>query len=74
MAPSAASDALRPLRNAARLVTEETLARTPGEPPTLAIHSSSYGLPAGNTKGYASTYLAMGFANVRAGTWYPPDH
>ena len=25
----------------------------------------------GNTKGYSSTYLAMGFANVRAGTWYP---
>ena len=23
-----------------------------------------------NTKGYSSTYLAMGFANVRAGTWY----
>ena len=23
---------------------------------------------AGNTKGYSSTYLAMGFANVRAGT------
>ena len=22
----------------------------------------------GNTKGYSSTYLAMGFANVRAGT------
>ena len=28
----------------------------------------------GNTKGYSSTYLAMGFANVRAGTWYPPEH
>ena len=27
-----------------------------------------------NTKGYSSTYLAMGFANVRAGTWYPPEH
>ena len=25
-------------------------------------------------KGYSSTYLAMGFANVRAGTWYPPEH
>ena len=25
--------------------------------------------PCGNTKGYSSTYLAMGFANVRAGTW-----
>ena len=24
----------------------------------------------GNTKGYSSTRLAMGFANVRAGTWY----
>ena len=23
-----------------------------------------------NTKGYSSTYIAMGFANVRAGTWY----
>ena len=23
-----------------------------------------------NTKGYSSTYLAMGFANVRAGTWH----
>ena len=34
---------------------------------------------AGNTKGYSSTYLAMGFANVRvgtrwAGTRYPPEH
>ena len=34
-----------------------------------------------NTKGYSSTYLAMGFANVRAGTQtrrgvfgYPPEH
>ena len=27
-----------------------------------------------NTKGYSSTDLAMGFANVRAGTWYPPEH
>ena len=27
-----------------------------------------------NTKGYSSTYLAMGFANVRAGTRYPPEH
>ena len=27
-----------------------------------------------NTKGYSSTYLAMGFANIRAGTWYPPEH
>ena len=27
-----------------------------------------------NTEGYSSTYLAMGFANVRAGTWYPPEH
>ena len=27
-----------------------------------------------NTKGYSSTYLAMGFADVRAGTWYPPEH
>ena len=26
--------------------------------------------PLRNTKGYSSTYLAMGFANVRAGTWY----
>ena len=25
--------------------------------------------PLRNTKGYSSTYLAMGFANVRAGTW-----
>ena len=25
-------------------------------------------LPQPNTKGYSSTYLAMGFANVRAGT------
>ena len=30
--------------------------------------------PLRNTKGYSSTYLAMGFANVRAGTWYPPEH
>ena len=35
----------------------------------------------GNTKGYSSTYLAMGFASVRAGTQtrravfgYPPEH
>ena len=27
-----------------------------------------------NTKGHSSTYLAMGFANVRAGTLYPPEH
>ena len=27
-----------------------------------------------NTKGYSSTCLATGFANVRAGTWYPPEH
>ena len=27
-----------------------------------------------NTKGYSSTYLAMGCANVRAGTRYPPEH
>ena len=25
-------------------------------------------------KRYSSTYLAMGFAYVRAGTWYPPKH
>ena len=30
--------------------------------------------PSCNTKGYSSTYLAMRFANVRAGTWYPPEH
>ena len=24
----------------------------------------------GNSNGYSSTYLAMGFANVLAGTWY----
>ena len=30
--------------------------------------------PNHNTKGYSSTYLAMGFAHVRAGTWYPPEH
>ena len=35
----------------------------------------------GNTKGYSSTYLAMGFASVRASTQksravfgYPPEH
>ena len=44
-APSFASDAFSPWRNAARLLAEETLARMPGEPPTLTIHSSSYGLP-----------------------------
>ena len=27
-----------------------------------------------NTKGYSSTYLAMGFVNVRAGARYPPEH
>ena len=26
-----------------------------------------------NTKGYASAYLAVGSANVRAGTCYPPE-
>ena len=38
-------------------------------------------MPALNTKGYSSTDLAMGFANVRAGTQkrravfgYPPEH
>ena len=30
--------------------------------------------PGSNTKGYSSTDLAMGFANVRAGTRYPPEH
>ena len=30
--------------------------------------------PPGNTKGYSSTYLAIRFANVRAGTWFPPEH
>ena len=29
--------------------------------------------PLRNTNGYSSTYLAMGFANVRAGTRYPPE-
>ena len=29
--------------------------------------------PPCNKKGYSSTYVAMGFANVRAGTWYPPS-
>ena len=32
------------------------------------------GVRLGNTKGYSSTDLAMGFANVREGTWYPPEH
>ena len=27
-----------------------------------------------NTKGCSSTFLALRFANVRAGTWYPPEH
>ena len=27
-----------------------------------------------NTTGYSSTDLDMGFANVREGTWYPPEH
>ena len=30
--------------------------------------------PPSSTKGYSSTYLAMGLAHVRAGTWYPPEH
>ena len=30
--------------------------------------------PASQYKRYSSTYLAIGFANVRAGTWYPPEH
>ena len=34
----------------------------------------AHGLRASNTKGSSSTYLAMGFANVRAGTLYPPEH
>ena len=36
--------------------------------------SYMYLRPCGNTKGYSSTYVAMGFANVRAGTRYPPEH
>ena len=28
----------------------------------------------GNTKGYSSTYLSMGLADVRAGTRYPSGH
>ena len=31
-------------------------------------HSCHGGLACGNTKGYSSTYLAMGFADARAGT------
>ena len=34
----------------------------------------SFDVSSGNTKGYSSTYLAMGFAIVRAGTCYPPEH
>ena len=33
---------------------------------------SLVGVACGNTKGYSSTYLAMGFANVRAGTQKRP--
>ena len=35
---------------------------------------SCHATPPRNTKGYSSTYLAMEFANVRAGTRYPPEH
>ena len=44
-------------------------------------HAGQSSLLLRNTKGYSSTYLAMGFANVRAGTHkrrgvfgYPPEH
>ena len=30
--------------------------------------------PLRNAKGYSSTYLALGFAYVRTGTRYPPEH
>ena len=60
----------------------------PDGPPKLGVRpvtvTSTSGVgPAacGNTKRYSSTYLAMGFANVRAGTQkrravfeYPPEH
>ena len=42
--------------------------------PVRPTAPSSRPAPSCNTKGYSSTYLAMGFANVRAGTWYPPEH
>ena len=48
--------------------------------PTARLLRASHGRvvrrirPNCNTKGYSSTYLAMGFANVRAGTWSPPEH
>ena len=34
----------------------------------LVAGASGPSMPTLNTKGYSSTYLAMGFANVRAGT------
>ena len=42
--------------------------------PIYQLAESAPLLQPGNTKGYSSTYLAMGFANVRAGTRYPPEH
>ena len=51
---------------AGRIVAPELLLRSVGLLPMP--------LPVCNTKGYSSTYLAMGFANVRAGTWHPPGH
>ena len=49
--------------------------------PQLAAKSKFRYVAAFNTKGYSSTYLAMGFAYVRAGTQkrravsgYPPEH
>ena len=47
----------------------------------LALHAAGIGPSSCNTKGYSSTYPAMGFATVRAGTQkrravfgYPPGH
>ena len=34
------------------------------------VNPAPFSGDAGNTEGYSSTYLAMEFANVRAGTWY----
>ena len=54
--------------------------QSPSPRSSLGAHARFAG-PAGNTEGYLSTYLAMGFANVRAGTQkrravfgYPPEH
>ena len=60
------------LRQRARLALQRLLQRPLARAPLLAVCAGTQ--VSLNTKGYSSTYLAMGFANVRAGTRYPPEH